>query len=131
MIKSVEHGWLNIEINGYTIKASYVKDSINDLLKAIILAMKTGVSTTVVFDAEEYRDILIISDTDLLVLTNNDSDTDDFYFKEVSYIDIKIEQFAKEIRDDILANYTRCLDLTSDVHIFMVFMRELGDLLKE
>jgi len=52
MLAKPEHGWVNVQLEGFSERASYMTDIPNDCLDAFIYALQNNSPTVIFFDAE-------------------------------------------------------------------------------
>lgn len=94
MLSIPKHGWVDISVDNWTDRASYLSDVPNDILDALIQHFKTSKPTIASFDAEGWDYYIIFTAYNTFIIESKDN------FDFIS-TDVPSEQIAKEIIKDI------------------------------
>ena len=92
-----KHGWVNLQINDLSKRASYLTDIPNDCLDAFIYALQNNAPTVVFFDAEGWDFHLVTSYYQSYIIVDKD-DT------KLYVIEKNILELARELYEDINNN---------------------------
>jgi len=97
MLTKPEDGWVNVQLEGFSERASYMTDIPNDCLDAFIYALQNNLPTVIFFDAEGWDFNLVASWYQSYVILDKDN---------VKVFEIKKDLFelANELYEDINNN---------------------------
>ena len=93
-----KHGWVNLQIDDFSERASYLTDIPNDCLDAFIHALHNNVPAVIFFDAEGWDFHLIASYYQSYIIVDKDN---------INVYEVKknILELAKELYEDIKNNF--------------------------
>lgn len=94
MLTTPDAGWTTIKIGDWQDICSYLCDPAHELLEAVDYTLLTGNKTICEFDAEGYNYMMIISDSDVYIITEKDDIS-------ITQQSIEISDLAKELISDI------------------------------
>lgn len=97
MLSVPKNGWVNISLNDWEDRASYLTDVHLDILDSLICFLKKRKSLVVYCDAEGWEYYIIFDWFSTYILTLKDT-------TDVTIIDKCIEDIAKEVYEDISKN---------------------------
>lgn len=107
MFTKPQYGWVNIEIEEFSERASYLTDIPNDCLDAFIFAREKGVPAVMYFDAEGYDYHLIASYFGTYIIIEKDE-------IKTYHFDKTFADLAKELINDIEQNIDEWANWQSD-----------------
>ena len=93
-----KHGWVNLQIEDFSERASYLTDIPNDCLDAFIHALHNNVPAAIYFDAEGWDFHLVSSYYQSYIIVDKDNIT-------VYEVKKNILEIAKELYEDIKKNF--------------------------
>jgi len=97
MFTKPEHGWINLQIEDFSERASYMTDIPNECLDAFIYALQNNTPAVVFFDAEGYEFHLVASYYGSYIIVDKDN-------AKLYTVSKNIYALAKELYDDIKNN---------------------------
>jgi len=97
MLTKPEHGWINLQINDFSERASYMTDIPNECLDAFINALQNSTPAVIFFDAEGWDFHLVASYYCSYIIVDKDD-------AKLFTVSKNIHSLAKELYDDIKNN---------------------------
>lgn len=95
MFSKPSHGWVNIKLDTFEDRASYLTNLPHDILNTLIVAIKHYIPASIYFDAEGWRYILV-SDMDETYIISDKNGVD-----ELIHIDKNVIEIAREVIFDL------------------------------
>ena len=127
MFSIPKHGWVNLTIDNWTDRASYLTDIPEEILKASINFLKNpGLPASVSFDAEGWEYILVINHYDVYVIESKDEEK--LYHFDKNGIKL-IEEIYKDIYENLDA--WACWSYDVNEEKFAIYKKRLEELLEE
>ena len=110
MLENPSCGWVKIHLGDFCDRASYLTDVIYDILEALIHVLNRKGSASVYFDAEGWEWYIVLTWYETFVI-DYPYRTDEEYINsvddspELTVIDMRIEDIAKEVIKDFEKDY--------------------------
>ena len=110
MLENPKHGWVKIHLGDFCDRASYLTDVIDDILEALIHVLNREGSASVYFDAEGWEWYIVFTWYETFII-DYPYRTDEEYMNsvddkpELTVIDMRIEDIAKEVIKDFEKDY--------------------------
>ena len=110
MLENPKHGWVKIHLGDFCDRASYLTDVIYDVLEALIQVLERKGPASVYFDAEGWEWYIVFTWYETFII-DYPYRTDEEYMNsvddkpELTVIDMRIEDIAKEVIKDFEKDY--------------------------
>ena len=110
MLENPKHGWVKVHLGDFCDRASYLTDVIDDILEALIHVLNRKGSASVYLDAEGWEWYIVFTWYETFII-DYPYRTDEEYMNsiddkpELTVIDMRIEDIAKEVIKDFEKDY--------------------------
>ena len=110
MLENPKHGWVKVHLGDFCDRASYLTDVIYDILEALIHVLNRKGSASVYLDAEGWEWYIVFTWYETFII-DYPYRTDEEYINsvddkpELTVIDMRIEDIAKEVIKDFEKDY--------------------------
>ena len=120
MLSKPNAGWVDINIGGYILSASYLTDIPMDFLNSVISSLKNNLPVSIFVDEEGRENIICAFYDEVFIIVKEENDD----LIEYKKIDMDFNLFRKSIIDDIEMNFNEWINWNMERDVEVLKARE-------